>query len=324
MIFRYVRSVLFAVLMLHFAGVYAMANSYSPFIDYAGSVFGVNPAVLSSIARRESSFNPSALNDWDSNAKRGTPSYGMFQFIRPTFDSFYDKAVKYKPEEFAKLGPKNWKDWRQQALVTSYALKSGNGGHWATYNDALSDANGQLYGARGGIGMPPGMASNGLSAPSTGMPLDKRMAGIQMYFADDPSLASAIISKLSAKYRGDSVEPMPNYGQLAPGSADYTGALAKHPPRKGESGWQYLQRLGSSLFGLRNDPGNHQTTGGDHTQNSYHYKGLAVDFGTARNSQAQLNRWFNFLNQNRKRLNLAEVLNEGDHIHAALAQRPRR
>lgn len=36
----------------------------------------------------ESGGNPNALNDWDSNAKKGYPSKGLMQVIKPTFDSF--------------------------------------------------------------------------------------------------------------------------------------------------------------------------------------------------------------------------------------------
>lgn len=37
------------------------------------------------LANRESSYNPNAINTWDINAQRGTPSKGLFQMIQPTF-----------------------------------------------------------------------------------------------------------------------------------------------------------------------------------------------------------------------------------------------
>lgn len=40
---------------------------------------------LLTIARRESNFDPAAVNRWDSNAARGTPSKGIMQMIDPTF-----------------------------------------------------------------------------------------------------------------------------------------------------------------------------------------------------------------------------------------------
>jgi SLT domain-containing protein/phage-related minor tail protein len=45
----------------------------------------LNPLVT--IAMRESGGNPRAINLWDINAKRGTPSKGLFQTIDPTFNA---------------------------------------------------------------------------------------------------------------------------------------------------------------------------------------------------------------------------------------------
>ncbi|MFE4832814.1 transglycosylase SLT domain-containing protein [Streptomyces sp. NPDC056672] len=38
---------------------------------------------------RESSGNPSAINNWDSNAAAGTPSKGLLQVIDPTFQAYH-------------------------------------------------------------------------------------------------------------------------------------------------------------------------------------------------------------------------------------------
>lgn len=43
---------------------------------------------IRTIIENESGGNPSAKNDWDSNASSGTPSIGLMQTIQPTFDSF--------------------------------------------------------------------------------------------------------------------------------------------------------------------------------------------------------------------------------------------
>lgn len=40
---------------------------------------------LMTIAKKESGFNPNAINNWDINAKRGDPSVGLFQIIGSTF-----------------------------------------------------------------------------------------------------------------------------------------------------------------------------------------------------------------------------------------------
>ncbi|MFC1402157.1 MULTISPECIES: transglycosylase SLT domain-containing protein [Streptacidiphilus] len=43
---------------------------------------------ISARAMTESSGNPDAVNDWDSNAAAGTPSKGLMQMIQPTFNSY--------------------------------------------------------------------------------------------------------------------------------------------------------------------------------------------------------------------------------------------
>ena len=45
------------------------------------------------VARRESNYNASAVNDWDSNAARGTPSRGAWQFIGPTFAAYHQPGT---------------------------------------------------------------------------------------------------------------------------------------------------------------------------------------------------------------------------------------
>jgi SLT domain-containing protein len=37
---------------------------------------------------QESGGNPTIQNNWDSNAKKGTPSIGLMQTIGPTFNSY--------------------------------------------------------------------------------------------------------------------------------------------------------------------------------------------------------------------------------------------
>ncbi|MCH6160167.1 transglycosylase SLT domain-containing protein [Streptomyces sp. M600PL45_2] len=38
---------------------------------------------------RESGGNPNAVNNWDINAQNGTPSKGLLQTIKPTFDAYH-------------------------------------------------------------------------------------------------------------------------------------------------------------------------------------------------------------------------------------------
>lgn len=53
--------------------------------------FPTNQQIMRSTLRRmnqESGGNPSIVNNWDSNAQRGTPSVGLMQVIGPTYDAY--------------------------------------------------------------------------------------------------------------------------------------------------------------------------------------------------------------------------------------------
>lgn len=110
------------------------------FVKQAAQAYGADPNVMLEIARRESNFNPNAANNWDSNAKKGTPSKGLMQFIEPTFKSMAPKAKAANPKAWEGLGELNWLDWRQQALVAAWAVANGQGSHWATYAAAKQSA----------------------------------------------------------------------------------------------------------------------------------------------------------------------------------------
>ncbi|OLZ65128.1 lytic transglycosylase [Streptomyces sp. IMTB 2501] len=49
-----------------------------------GSYYGIYRNIM-----RESSGNPLAINNWDSNAAAGTPSKGLLQVIQPTFNAYH-------------------------------------------------------------------------------------------------------------------------------------------------------------------------------------------------------------------------------------------
>ncbi|MCV7026628.1 transglycosylase [Mycolicibacterium novocastrense] len=45
------------------------------------------------VAKRESGYDPAAVNGWDSNAAKGTPSKGAWQFIEPTFRAYHEPGT---------------------------------------------------------------------------------------------------------------------------------------------------------------------------------------------------------------------------------------
>ena len=66
-------------------------------LDMEGELTKPNLDSLMRRMNQESGFNPRAVNDWDSNAKRGTPSKGLMQVIGPTFRAYarpgFDKDI---------------------------------------------------------------------------------------------------------------------------------------------------------------------------------------------------------------------------------------
>ena len=106
------------------------------YIAEAAKAYGADPKVLTEMARRESNFDTGAVNDWDSNAQKGTPSKGLMQFIEPTFKSMAPKAKAANPKAWEGIGEFDWNDWRQQALVAAWAVANGQGSHWAPYKAA--------------------------------------------------------------------------------------------------------------------------------------------------------------------------------------------
>lgn len=73
------------------------ASRWLPVAQHALEMTGYGTqANLTALMRRmeqESGYNPRAINNWDSNAKRGTPSKGLMQVIQPTFDRFRDSRA---------------------------------------------------------------------------------------------------------------------------------------------------------------------------------------------------------------------------------------
>lgn len=79
------------------------AARWSPVATMALNMKGQSLSNLPALLRRmnqESGYNPRAINTWDSNAKRGTPSKGLMQVIDPTFRRYaepgYDRDI-YDP-----------------------------------------------------------------------------------------------------------------------------------------------------------------------------------------------------------------------------------
>jgi hypothetical protein len=284
--------------------------AYNQYFNQYGSQFGVNPQVLSNIARLESSYDPGVMNTWDSNAQAGTPSGGLMQFIQPTFTSFLGDAQRQNPGTFGKWSAGDWMDPEAQVAVASHALSQGKGSHWATYGKALQGTTGlrshqPTYG-----GITPRMTQS--STPSGGLTPYRREL-IRQAFSEDPGIGSAHIGRLSG---GGVPRLSPSPSGSGGGAPSYGGFI---PRLENEPHWRWAQRIGSQLWGLRNDPGTGQTTGGEHAPGSLHYVGKAIDWGDALNDREQLQAAYDYFDKNREAYGISELIWQApghyDHIH---------
>ena len=62
-------------------------------LRHTGDYTRENLASLLARISKESGGDPRAINTWDSNAKRGTPSKGLMQVIQPTFNAHRDRSL---------------------------------------------------------------------------------------------------------------------------------------------------------------------------------------------------------------------------------------
>lgn len=81
----------------------AGVEQWRPMVESVLKAKGQPVSLADTVLRRmdqESNGNPHAINDWDSNAMRGTPSKGLMQVIDPTFQAHKDPGYDdiYDPE----------------------------------------------------------------------------------------------------------------------------------------------------------------------------------------------------------------------------------
>lgn len=251
-----------------------MADVPDSLILAAAQAYGANPGVLKKIGVLESGLRAGAVNNWDINAKRGTPSKGAFQFIEPTFTAFARQARAANPAAWQGV-PVKWLDPRAQALTTAWAIKHGKGGHWATYQRALASP----AKVSGSPQMPASPAApEQPAAPASGGtdPIIERIfarRGVSPIVARDLAAMpepSKVPKKIgSVPVLGDG--PGSNYKTLKAWTKRYAGATTQ---------------------------GAFQETGGKHAPSSYHYQGRAIDLGDATVSRAQSQKIAAYAKQN--------------------------
>lgn len=293
------------------------------YLAYAAKQYGTNAGVLDNVARLESGYNATSVNNWDSNAQAGTPSKGLMQFIEPTYAAFSKQARAANPNAWKNVND-TWLDPRAQALTASWAIANGKGNQWSTYGRAQASAPSYNYTPkyRLGTGATPtttGAAPVTPTTPIKPVPQIPMMSARpftmtneqQRQFAYTGQDAASLIQATNERRSQEALDfntnartsnaniagqiahitPKPVMGQVAPigavpvnaGTSQALSAIAAVGNKGGQT-YQQILGLGEHTFGLRLDAGNGQTTGGSHADGSYHYSGRAVDFGDAKNS----------------------------------------
>lgn len=132
-------------------GVPGNVESWRPLVMQALSMLGLSPAWADTALRRmskESGGNPRAINLWDSNARAGTPSKGLWQVIDPTFRAYRDARA---PDDI-------WNPLANTLAAFRYAMS-----RYGSLPAAFDRAGGYDDGGK----LPPGYSTvyNGLSRP---------------------------------------------------------------------------------------------------------------------------------------------------------------
>lgn len=278
-----------------------MSQSIINLIRQIAPRYGADPRLMIAVARVESGLNSHAVGD-------GGTSFNLFQ----------DHVGGALPG--GALGARI-RAGDPIASITHAASTRFRGVHTpegayqaqrpADHAGYVSKVAAALGGLPAGLNAPVsgGAAPGGVGAAPAGggMDIGKQFA-MSLIFRDKPIMRT--MYGLMMQNQAAAPEPVAPGGSPAAGMGSLAGGVGQFG---GLDSWQDIQRAGMQLFGLRNDPGNSQTTGGRHTSGSEHYAGRAVDFGNARNSQSQLNSWAAWA-----RAHGLDVLNEGDHMHVSV------
>jgi SLT domain-containing protein len=168
--------------------------------------FGLTHLINVAMARikQESGFNPRAINNWDINARAGTPSVGLAQIIGPTFAAYAAPAFRNKPPMWhgVSLDP-----WAQIDTMFRYSIaRYGKAGLFRAWSGTQGYAEGGILAEPVfGIGLRTGTAyALGERGPELVTPLDgqqpRRSIVVNVYPArgmDETELAASVARRLA-------------------------------------------------------------------------------------------------------------------------------
>lgn len=254
--------------------------------------YGIDPSVFVNQIRAESGFNPNAVSPAGARGiAQIMPATARGWGVNPDDPvAALDAAAKNMARYVKSYGG----DYRK-------ALAAYNAGPGAVQKyggvPPYKETQNYIKKILGGRQPQGGGSHNDFISGLGGSGQNRQDLALNLIFEDDPEFLS-LLSLRQAR-------------PTNPGGGG--GQAASAPSGPIANGWKQLQKIAREKFGLQNDPGDSQTTGGRHSAGSEHYKGRAIDFGDARNSRKQLNAWYDYA----KRAGY-DVLDEGDHIHVSL------
>lgn len=259
--------------------------SYQGYVTWAAQQYGADPAVMNEINRLENGGRHTFdINDWDSNAARGTPSGGPFQFIEPTFKAYARQAREANPSAWRGVNL-DWRDPKAQALAASWAIANGKGKAWATYQRALEKAGGKAPKASGKFGLTSGANSEGFGQQIGAVEPTSKYSSLFAGGSKQDEWFGQFLDKSinSARQR---LTPKQE-AQAAVSGGHHQGDGHKHSAGEFKD-YKDIIKWANELAGAKIQ-GSFQTTGGRHEPDSLHYSGKAVDFGDANTTRKQFN-----------------------------------
>lgn len=292
-----------------------MATDWEQVARNAAISAGIDPEIFARQIRAESGFNPNAGSPAGAvGIAQIMPATARGWGVDPTDPNASLTAAAKAMRKYLKSYDGDWR----KALA---AYNAGVGAV-AKYGGVPPYKETQNYIARILNGKNP----TGTVRPATTNPSPASTSAVVGSAATDPRTqalefifrGSPFAGMASARYTAGAASAAP---AASPNVQTGKGVPKRKP---GEKGYQYLQRIGQK-FGLRNDAGDSQTTGGRHTAGSRHYAGQAVDYGDGANSREQLQAYHDYLDANREAIGISELIWQApghyDHVHAATSRR---
>jgi TP901 family phage tail tape measure protein len=198
------------------------AARWSALVLQALAMMGQPASLLQTVLRRmnqESGGNPNAINLWDSNAKRGTPSIGLMQTIEPTFRAYHDPRTSWNIRDPLAnvLASMHYALARYGSLSAAYNRKGG----YATGTDYVPETGDyQLHKSEAVLNPREAAAYRAGQAVGAGIPVGSRTAGLPAaapmptHFTGDLYLDSGeFVGKVRGVARAEATAAVNDFGE---------------------------------------------------------------------------------------------------------------